>query len=264
MEIGISTATLYGRLFNEDALDLLNSIDCRVCEVFLETFSEYTEDYAKLLLSRKGNLKVHSVHSLNTHFEPQLFSENERAKTDAFNIFQQVLRSCKILGASYYTLHGKARLKKNAAFTDYENLGTCLQAICDCAKKYSVTVTLENVEWCCYGKPGFFSEVKKYAPDLKACLDVKQARESGFDYKRYIEDMGDSIRTVHLSDVDDFGRICAPSQSGRFDFEELFKILKYNGFNGNCLIEIYKENFREQSDLINSLNYLRNIKQKIF
>lgn len=264
MEIGISTATLFGRLYNEDALPYLQEIDARVCEVFLETFCEYTADYANLLKRNLGNLKVHSVHTLNTHFEPQLFSSNERALEDAFKIFENCLKACNILGASCYTMHGKARLKKGSVFTNYKDLGSYLNQICAVAKKYSVDLTLENVEWACYGVPGFFSEVKKYAPDLKSCLDVKQARISGFDYKAYIEDMGDSIKTVHLSDVDEFGRIAIPSEKGCFDFEELFKILNYNGFNGNCLIEIYKENFKDASDLKNSLDYLRNIKQKIF
>ncbi len=264
MEIGISTATLFGRCFNEDALPLLDSIDSRVCEVFLETFSEYTEDYARLLASKLGGLKVHSIHTLNTHFEPQLFTVNERALKDAFIIFENCLKAGKVLGASCYTLHGKARLKKGSGFTNYSELGAYFKNVCDLAKSYSINVTLENVEWACYGKPGFFGEIKKYAPDLKTCLDVKQARVSGFDYKEYIEDMGDSIKTVHLSDVDEFGRIAAPSEKGCFDFEELFKMLKYNGFNGNCLIEIYKENFKDESDLIHSLEYLRNIKQKIF
>ncbi len=56
MEIGISTASLFRRQFNEDALVTLNQLDARVCEVFLGTYSEYTEEFAKLLKERKGNL----------------------------------------------------------------------------------------------------------------------------------------------------------------------------------------------------------------
>jgi len=264
MEIGISTATLFGRCFNEKALPVLEGLDARVCEVFLETFSEYTEEYARFLKSKINSLKVHSIHTLNTHFEPQLFTANERALKDALIIFENCLKAGKILGASCYTLHGKARLKKDASFTNYSELGAYFKDATEIAKKYGMFVTLENVEWACYGKPGFFSQVKKYAPNLMGCLDVKQARLSGFDYKQYIEDMGDSIKTVHLSDVDKNGNITIPSKQGCFDFEELFKMLKYNGFNGNCLIEIYKENFKEEGELRDSLNYLREIKQKIF
>ena len=44
MEIGISTASLFGRLYNEDAVKAIEELDARVCEVFLETYSEYNED----------------------------------------------------------------------------------------------------------------------------------------------------------------------------------------------------------------------------
>lgn len=264
MEIGISTASLFGRLYNEDALPLLDSIDSRVVEVFLETYSEYTEDFARLLEKRKGSLRVHSIHTLNTHFEPQLFSDCERTRNDALNIYESCLKVARILGASCYTLHGKARFKRGVVYDNYEEIGGYMSVICDLAKKYGVELCLENVEWAYYNKIGFFENVKKYCADLRACLDVKQARVSGFDYKRYIEETGDSLRTVHLSDVDENGRTALPTKSGCFNFEELFEILAYNGFKGNCLIEVYKDNFQTTSDLKASLDYLRNIKEKKF
>ena len=38
MEIGVSTASLFKRQYNEDALITLNEIDARVCEIFLGTY----------------------------------------------------------------------------------------------------------------------------------------------------------------------------------------------------------------------------------
>ena len=37
MEIGVSTASLFKRQYNEDALITLNEIDARVCEIFLKS-----------------------------------------------------------------------------------------------------------------------------------------------------------------------------------------------------------------------------------
>ena len=83
MEIGVSTASLFLREYNEDSLVTLNEIDARTCEIFLESFSEYTEEFGKLLLSRKGNLNVHSLHVITLNFETELFSANQRAFNDA-------------------------------------------------------------------------------------------------------------------------------------------------------------------------------------
>lgn len=264
MEVGISTASLFGRLYNEDALVELKKNDARVVEVFLETYSEYTPEFAKLLCERKGNLKVHSIHTLNTHFEPQLFSDCLRTRTDAENIFINCLKVGKALGATCYTLHGKARFKKGVNFDNYPEIGEGMCRLTSLGSEYGIKVCLENVEWAYYNKPGFFKEVKKYCPDACACLDIKQARVSGYDYKTYIEEMGDSLQTVHLSDVDEKGCTALPTSNGKFDFDQLFKILSYNGFTGNCLIEVYKDNFNTMDDLTSSLCYLRDIKQKYF
>ena len=78
MQAGVSTASLFMRKNNEDALPLLDSFGVKNVEVFLTSFSEYGADFARLLSSRKGNINVHSVHILNTEFEPQLFSGHPR------------------------------------------------------------------------------------------------------------------------------------------------------------------------------------------
>ena len=263
MEIGISTASLFRRQFNEDALVTLNELDARVCEVFLGTYSEYTEDFAKLLKSRQGSLQVHSIHTLNTHFEPQLFSSSERALNDAYRIFESCLKTAKLLGAKNYTLHGIARFKKNILYNEYEKIAKMMQSVKDFAESYGVDLCLENVEWAYYNHVGFYREISKYLNGLKTCFDVKQARISGDSYIDYINEMGDSISTVHLSDVDFNGKIVLPGK-GTFDFEDLFIRLKDVGFNGNMLIEVYTNDYGEIAELKDSLDYLREIKNKIF
>ena len=56
MEIGVSTASLFLRQYNEDALITLNELGANVCEIFLECFSEYSEEFGKLLESRKSSV----------------------------------------------------------------------------------------------------------------------------------------------------------------------------------------------------------------
>ena len=263
MEIGISTASLFKRQYNEDALVTLNELEARVCEVFLGTYQEYTNDFAKLLRERQGGLKVHSIHTLNTHFEPQLFGANPRAVEDAYKIFGSCLETAKLLGANHYTLHGIARFKRNVLYNEYERIGKQMLKAKDFASTFGVDLCLENVEWAYYNHVGFYSQIVKYCEGLKTCLDVKQARISGDSYKDYIKEMGSSIATVHLSDVIEDGSICLPGK-GIFDFEELFSRLKDVGFNGNMLIEVYTNDYGEISELKDSLDYLREIKEKIF
>ena len=263
MEIGISTASLFKRQYNEDAVVTLNSLDARVCEIFLGTYQEYSMDFSNLLKERKGDLKVHSIHTLNTHFEPQLFGANPRAIDDAYSIFKDCLLSAKNLGATCYTLHGIARFKKNVLYNEYEKIGKMMHKAKDFASSYGIDLCLENVEWAYYNHVGFYKNISKYCENLSTCLDVKQARISGDSYKDYIEEMGSNIKTVHLSDVDCAGKIVLPGK-GTFDFEDLFKRLRDYNFNGNMLIEVYTGDYGEISELKDSLDYLRELKYKIF
>ncbi len=263
MEIGVSTATLFKRKFNEDALDVLNEIDAKVCEIFLCSYQEYTPEFAKILLKRKGNLKVHSLHTLNTHFEPQLFGASPRAVEDAYKIMENLLNTAKLLGAKNYTLHGIARFKKGAKYNNYADIGAKMQKLKDFCSNYGVELCLENVEWAYYNHVGFYSQIEPFCMGLKTCLDIKQARISGDSYVDYLNEMGNSINTVHLSDITDTGKICLPGK-GKFNFEDLFKRLKDVGFDGAMLIEAYYENYDEISEIKDSLDYLRNLKTKIF
>ena len=264
MEIGVSTATFFLRMYNEDSLVKLNELDARVAEVFLEAFSEYTERYGKKLKSVQGDLKVHSVHVVTTQYEPQLFGPNLRAYDDAKEMFENVLKCAREIGAKNYTLHGRAYVKSKKPFEDYDLFIERLNDICALAAKYDVEVCLENVFWCMYNKVGFFGRLKDACPNLKTCLDVKQARLSGFDALDYIEEMGDRINTVHLSDyLESTGKMCLPGR-GDYDFERLFRALKGVGFKGNMLIEVYKDDYKDYSEIVESLKYLREIKQKVF
>ena len=264
MEIGVSTASLFLRAYNEEALTLLNGIDARVAEVFLQTFSEYSATFGERLKGYLNNVKAHSVHVVTTQYEPQLFAENEKAFYDALDMFEGVLACAKTIGATNYTMHGRAYFKKNYSTPDdIERYVKRFNIICDLAERYGVNVCLENVYWCMYSYVGFFKKLKDKVPKLCACLDLKQARQSGYSEYDYLAEMGSSLKTVHLSDIDENGKMCLPGR-GVYDFERLFTALKDANFNGNMLVEVYKDDYVEIDEIADSLHYLREIKNKIF
>ena len=259
---GVSTASLFLREYNEDALTVLNGLGVKATEIFLTTLSEYTEPFAQLLRARRGKLKVNSVHLLNTQFEPQLFGAHPRAKEDAFKILDGAMASAHIFGAERYTFHGITRLKKNSSLPDFAKMGKSFQEIADCCALHGVKLCLENVHWAFYNEPGIFRRVKEYCPDLLGVFDVKQARLSCYPYQMYITHMEGCISHVHLSDVNERGKICLPGK-GIFDFEECFKRLKDAGFDGAALIEVYANDYGDYKELKESCDYLDEIIYKI-
>ena len=106
------------------------------------------------------------------------------------------------------------------------------------------------------------AEMKKRVPDLKGVLDIKQARISGQPYERYLDEMGGDIAYVHLSDVRENGKMCLPGQ-GVFDFETLIKRLQDVGFDGALLIEAYKDDYIEISELKTACDYVNEILYKL-
>ena len=263
MQTGISTASLFGRFVTEDAMSFLSEHGVKCAEVFLESFCEYNKEFGELISSRKGNTAIHSVHTLTTQFESTLYSLNERAKADSFILLENTMKSARAMGAKYYTFHGLARVKRTPYVIDFERCGALTQRIIDVCGSYGITLAYENVHWAYYNYIGFFSELKKRTHGLKGTLDIKQARQSGIDFHEFIEEMGEDIATVHLSDIDESGKMCLPGR-GITDFGEIFKRLRDKGFDGALLLEVYKNDFAETEELFDSLSFVGNLAEKIF
>ena len=263
MQLGISTASLFGRYHTEDALSVLNRNNVKTAEVFLETFWEYSKKFGKLLKAKKGSVDIHSVHTLTTQFEPTLYSLNDRAQEDSFKLLKGVLESAKVMGAKHYTFHGPARIRRTPLTIDFERVGKITQRIIDECDKYGVKLAYENVHWAYYNYVGYFKELKSRTCGLKATLDIKQARQSGVDTNEFIKEMGKDIVTVHLSDIDENGKMCLPGK-GTTNFEDLFSRLKDEGFDGAFIIEAYKNYYDKEMELFNSLEYITDVSQKVF
>ncbi len=263
MQTGISTASLFGRMPTEKALEFLSKNKVGCAEVFLESYCEYTKKFGKLLKKVKGDLPIHSVHTLTTQFEPQLYSVNQRAKDDSFKLLEQTMLSAKQFGAKYYTFHGGARFKKTPIKIDFDRVGAITREIMSVTQKYGITLAYENVHWGYYNYVGFFKELKERAEGLKGTFDIKQARQSGIFYGDYITEMGEDIVTVHLSDYAEDGKMCLPGK-GVTDFEDVFKRLNDVGFDGAILLECYQNDYQTFEQLFNSVEYLNELAYKIF
>ena len=254
MRAGVSTASLFLRVNTEDALALLREWGVKEAEVFLTSFCEYSEKFARLLKAKAQGVRVNSVHALGTQFEPQLFAEHPRVISDAYTWLRQFLAAAKVLGAQYYSFHGLARMKRSFR-DDIPKRAANLRTICAECEKYGVNLCLENVEWAYYNRPGIFRALKKECPALLGVLDIKQARISGFAYKEYLEEMGQSIAYVHVSDIGVDGKMCLPGR-GVFDFDELFGRLRDVGFQGDIILENYGGDYGDLGELKTAYEFL--------
>ena len=264
MKVGVSTASLFMRRFNEDALPLLNRLGIKTAEVFLTSFSEYGKEFGAVLAQKKGDLTINSVHALNTEFEPQLFSAHPRVKEDAYFWADKVLDGANALGAPYYTFHGTSRVKKasrSGAEDDFPKMIHGFQQLSDFCQRKGVKLCLENVEWSTYNRIGVFEKIAKEVPNLGGVLDIKQARISEYPYEKYLGEMGNRLAYAHISDVDEKGKICLPGK-GIFDFETLIQRLQNVGFDGALLIEVYQNNYEKEEELKSACDFVNELLDK--
>ncbi len=253
MRVGISTASLFRRLNNEDSLPLLAEWGVPAAEVFLTSFCEYEPSFATLLAARKGRLETESVHVLNTQYEPQLYAAHPRVRGDAYRLLEKTMRSARILGAGKYTFHGIARIKRTFR-EDLVRTAEETRRIAEFCAGFGVKLCFENVEWAFYNRPGVFRALKAGYGDLLGVLDIKQARISGYDYREYLAEMGPSLSHVHVCDFTDDGT-CLPGR-GSFDFDELFRRLAGEGFRGSVFLECYASDFSSLPELRQAYEYL--------
>ncbi len=259
MKAGISTASLFLRRDNEEALPLFQELGVDCAEVFLTSFFQYKRSYGELLAEKRGDISVNSVHDLTSQFEPQLFNRHEGVRADAYAILGEVLTVAKLLKAPYYTFHGITRAKKGARTgerDDFAQMVKDFQELTAFCSSYGVQLCLENVEWSTYNRVGVFSKLAKEIPTLKGVLDIKQARLSDDPYEKYLEEMGDRLAYVHILDVDEKGNNCLPGR-GVFDFKTLIRRLKDVGFDGALIIEAYAGDYQTEEDLKNSYEYVK-------
>ncbi len=248
MKIGISTASLYGKMYTEEALDFFNKNGVEYAEVFLASFSEYTEEFGEKLKEVKGNVKVHSIHTLNSQFEGQLFSKSERQYNDALKIFRSALRVGQMIDANIYVMHGPQQMKYTKYVTNYEFFGSRTAELASIASEYGILLTWENVHWAHYNHPQFMKNILPYCDKQIGCtLDIKQAAQSDTLVDKYIDDMQGLIQNVHIVDFDDEGRLVLPT-TGNYDYKSLFK--KMNGYDGTVMIEVYDGCYKHPEEII--------------
>ena len=252
----MSSAAFYGQMETEDQAALLRDFPVDMCEIFLETHSEYTADFGELVRERLAGLPCLSVHPKGTQFEQDLFGRSGRQERDALRAFRGVCEAGQALGARYYVFHGpfavSGRLRPEGIFEFHKRVAN-LRAI---ASEHGLELLWENVSWCALQKPEDARAITAAFPDMGFVLDVKQAMRAGVEPLRMLEAMDGRIRHVHALDNDVSGRLCLPGQ-GVVDWRALMGALRAGGYDGAVMLEPYEWMARDHAALRRSLDFLR-------
>lgn len=251
MNVGISTACFFGRVYNEAALREIGRLGVREAEIFFSAQMEYRPPFVRELvrICEAEDIRMVSVHALPTQFEPQLFSSHGRQYEEALGVFDQVLDAANMLGAGIYVFHGPVHLKiAKKLKLDMGFAGDRVSVLAERAKARGVALCYENVHWCWYNMPGFSRELSARvdSDNLFFTLDMKQAAQSGYSVFDYMDDMGGRMKHVHICDYrkhPENGVLpCLPFE-GETDWETVRQRLADMRYEGVLMLEVYANDY---------------------
>ncbi len=262
MDIGISTACFYPELLTEETIGVIADMGFKTIEVFLETASEYQEDYCKKLRDKieHAGLITYSVHSFAVQHEPFLFDKYVPRKNDAWNTFVKVVKAAGILGAEHITFHGPSKKWFDNEISEIREIAGQMNSLAECAGAYGVSLAWENVYWCLSHDPGLIASIMNNitSSNINFTLDLKQANRSRVPARRYIEVMGKRLANVHVNDFSP-GNMCLLPGRGQVDYRNLFKMLAQAGYKGPLIIEVYRNNFSDYDELVRARSFLKDM-----
>lgn len=254
VKIGISTASLYPAT-TEAALKYLAEQEIRNTELFLNTPSELSDSYLGQLckIVNSSEIKVQAIHPYTSELESLLFfSDYPRRVEDGLELYRRYFEIGKKLKSKYLIFHGQNLRNPYPSASGFKNMEKLLAL----AKDYGMNLLQENVARCVSSQLSYIREMKKYfGNEIGFTLDIKQALRSDLSWEEVLEEMGENLRHVHLSDHD-LTHDCLLPGEGSMDLSSLKNKLKDKNFIGSLIIELYRQNYKDKEDLIRSCRFL--------
>lgn len=254
MLFGISTACTYPE-HTEIAVKKLCESGVSNIEIFFnsacETQGKIFDEIVRIVKANGTN--VTSIHPFTSSFEPfMLFSDYDRRFSDGREYLNRYYDCAGALGADIVVLHGDRadRLNHDDRYIErYHKLYTA-------AREKGVYLAQENVSRCRSKDLEFIRKMKaQLLGDVRFVLDFKQARRSEVSFKDLADAMGDKIIHLHINDYDD-SHDCLLAGQGVCDFNAALLYLAQKGFNGSGVIEVYRQNYGDFKELVESLKFL--------
>ncbi len=232
-------------------------------EVHFSTFSELTDSYLKECnkLLRYYGAAVHSVHPFYSVLESAMFFSDysERRFADGLEIYKQYFHATAKLGAPYLVFHGGGKIGKTRCLVSDDEYIERYNLLCECAKKFDVTLLHENVFEHTAESIAFCRKLIDYLGDKALfTFDNKQARRAGQDPLAFVTAISGHIRNIHISDWNKDHDCLLPGR-GREDYPALREAMSGGDAAAFWMIEVYNDAFRDEGEIRQSVQYLRSV-----
>ncbi|MFV0498066.1 MAG: sugar phosphate isomerase/epimerase family protein [Candidatus Fimivivens sp.] len=256
MKIGASTSCLFPML-TEEALTALTNLGIHAVEVFLNSPSEKTPEFADRLnrITGAAGTQILAVHPYSSEAESvSFFSSYGRRFDDEAEDYRRYFAFCNRVGAQILVFHGARSfmpLEPDFYFERFIRLR-------DIARDFGVRLCQENVARCHSGSPTFIKRMIHAIPDVEFVLDIKQTVRAQVTPFEMLDVMGGHLAHLHLSDHRDDCN-CLALGEGVFDLTALAQRLKAAAYDGAVLLELYSWNFSRQEQIAESVRLFESL-----
>lgn len=262
MKIGISTACLYPALLEKSLAKLLK-LGFRHFEFFINTFSELEPSYVKSLahMLQEYHATVKSVHPFTSGYESLLlFSGYERRFEDTLEFYKHYFEAADLLGAKLLVLHGQ-RIEKQGDMPE-EDYFEHYHRLLETGRAFGISTAQENVDKFRSSEPNFLRRMRTYLHnDCAFVLDVKQSVRSGHSPFVTCAAMGEQLVHVHINDNKP-EKTCLLPGCGEMDYSRLMQQLAEQNFSGDCMIEVYRNNFDDPAELLQAKRVMEHFQRQ--
>ena len=255
--LGLSTAAFYGKLETEEAAARIAQLPLDCAEVFFQSDSEISIEFAALVKQNHRSVVCTSVHPLGG-YENYMAGRPARQVKDAFDHYRRILDAGRVLGAQTFVYHGRSTPQLSPLPWNLQWNIEAITPMCALARQRNMVVGWENVFWCQLTVPERVLEAKAVLPQVRFTLDIKQAMRAGRNPIDYVYAMGSQLCNLHVCDWREDGTLCLPGD-GAFDFRALMAALRDVGYAGPVIMEPYLALIESDAALLRSIAFMRNI-----
>ena len=261
MNLGVSTASYYP-LETELALEEIGKAGIKTTEIFFNCESELKPAFIDILkeIQNEYGINIAAVHPTLSLAEPfMIFSAYERRFNESLRKYARYSEVAAELGAKYIIMHGG---KPNGVLSDEEYCERYMLLKQE-TRKNGVTVLQENVVNFSSGDIEFLRAMCDIlGSEAEFCFDIKQSVRCGLSPLDTINEFITHIKHFHISDHS-IASDCLLPGNGGFGFGEFLKTLKNSSFNGACNIEVYRNAYRDFSEIKQSFQNIADIYKKM-
>ena len=234
MEIGLSTPSF----INEQLFSDMKNAGIKHMEVSVSKELTDKLDYKEIKLwSEKYDINLWSFHLPFWPFS-ELDISNPSLASKTVEYLKTLIKKASDIGIDKFVIHASAEpIEEAERSLRMETAKKSLYELAEYAKGFDATIIVENLPRTCLGRSS--SDIKELLSahtDLKTCFDTNHLL--GQDYVEYINDVGNSIVTTHVSDYDlKDERHWLPGE-GKIDWQKLIGALNDVGYEGVWLYEM--------------------------